>query len=342
MEIQKFKLYVNCMTYNHSAYIEDTLNGFCMQETNFPFVCVVMDDASTDGEQQVIEKYLHEHFDLSDDTVVRNEETDDFKMTFACHKKNRNCFFAVYYLKFNHWKANKSKDPYYAEWADNVKYIAFCEGDDYWIDSNKLQKQVNVLDTHSNVTCVHTGFNTIDKDGNNIIRPFYEKCMKISHTGDVLRTVINGNYVMLLTTLFRREVFISDIYLDSPIVFYDYTMTFAAAMLGDFFYLPEKTACYRRTPGSAMERMHSDPSDPLIIAQNNVYSYFAKLIVSKNNLSIKDKIPVRLHILVHLLKIKDDDNVNRILKTDWMSRVMYPFVLLYVFCGKRLVTRCSL
>ena len=61
---------VKCMTYNHASFIEDTLNGFTMQETTFPFVCTIMDDASTDGEQDVIKEYLQEHFDLGDKTIT--------------------------------------------------------------------------------------------------------------------------------------------------------------------------------------------------------------------------------------------------------------------------------
>ena len=53
-----FKVCVRCMTYNQASYIEDALNGFCIQQTSFPFVCCILDDASTDGEPEVIKKYL--------------------------------------------------------------------------------------------------------------------------------------------------------------------------------------------------------------------------------------------------------------------------------------------
>lgn len=45
-----FKVLINCMTYNHAPYITDTMNGFCMQKTDFPYVAIIVDDASTDGE----------------------------------------------------------------------------------------------------------------------------------------------------------------------------------------------------------------------------------------------------------------------------------------------------
>jgi glycosyltransferase involved in cell wall biosynthesis len=141
-----FLVRVSCLTYNHAPYIEDAMNGFCMQETSFPYVCTIIDDASTDGEQEIIRKYLQEHFNLQDKTIVRNEETDDYVLTFARHKTNINCYFAVFFLKYNHYR-KKSKAPYIQEWA-NTKYIALCEGDDYWIDPCKLQKQMIFMDAH--------------------------------------------------------------------------------------------------------------------------------------------------------------------------------------------------
>ena len=60
----KYLVSVRCMTYNHAPYILDALNGFVMQKTTFPYVVQVVDDASTDGEQEVIRKYVAEQFDL--------------------------------------------------------------------------------------------------------------------------------------------------------------------------------------------------------------------------------------------------------------------------------------
>lgn len=172
-----FLVRVSCMTYNHAPYIEDAMNGFCMQETNFPFVCTIMDDASIDGEPEVIKKYLQEHFDLEDKSIVRNEETDDYVLTFARHKINHNCFFAVLYLKYNHYSIKKSKITYIQEWHDNCKYIALCEGDDYWIAPNKLQKQVSFLESHNDyVMCFHNAFITKVCNKRIVSRMFNTEC----------------------------------------------------------------------------------------------------------------------------------------------------------------------
>ena len=146
----RFPVAVRCMTYNQSAYICDTLNGFAMQQTDFPYVCIVMDDASTDGEPDVIQRYVQAHFDLDDKEIVRHEETDDYTMLYARHKENRNCYFAVYYLKYNHYR-KKAKQPYFECFSANAKYFASCEGDDYWTEPHKLQIQYDYLESHPDV-----------------------------------------------------------------------------------------------------------------------------------------------------------------------------------------------
>lgn len=143
----QFPVYVRCMTYNQASFIEDAMNGFTMQKTDFPFVCIIVDDASTDGEQEVIREYVSSRFDLEDETVTRKEETDDFTLIYARHATNRNCFFLILLLKYNHY-GKKPKDLYFKEWTKNAAYVALCEGDDYWIDQNKLSRQVALLEEH--------------------------------------------------------------------------------------------------------------------------------------------------------------------------------------------------
>ena len=96
---KSFLVGVNCITFNHAPFIEYALNGFCVQKTSFSFVCTIVDDFSTDGEQYVIENYLSKHFNLEDKTTVQFEETDDYKLVFAQHRKNLNCFFVVYFFR---------------------------------------------------------------------------------------------------------------------------------------------------------------------------------------------------------------------------------------------------
>lgn len=145
---------VKCLTFNQASYVKDTLDGFCMQETTFPYVCAIIDDASTDGEQAVINDYLHANFDLTDNSIFREEDNKDYVLRYARHKNNNNCYFAVLFLKYNHYN-KKYKDPYIVEWTSRSRYMALCEGDDYWTSKYKLQKQVDFLESHNNyvLTC---------------------------------------------------------------------------------------------------------------------------------------------------------------------------------------------
>lgn len=156
---KQFLVNVRCATYNHSAYIEDAMNGFAMQQTKFPFICSIIDDASTDGEQDILKKYLDEHFELGEGSGVINEETDDYVLTLSQHKTNKNCYFAVLLLKYNHYGNYESQArrwTYLKDWEEECKYIALCEGDDYWIDPLKLQKQVDFLEIHPDFGLCYT------------------------------------------------------------------------------------------------------------------------------------------------------------------------------------------
>lgn len=144
--LQDFMVVVRCYTYNHSAYITDALNGFIIQQTNFPFVIVLVDDASTDGEQTVIRDLVNCQFDINDTSIAYEIETEYAHVTFAQHRINRNCYIAVYLLKENHHSQKKPKALYLKPWREKCKYEALCEGDDYWIDSHKLQKQVDFME----------------------------------------------------------------------------------------------------------------------------------------------------------------------------------------------------
>ena len=101
MNYPKYKVYVSCMTFNQAKFITDALNGFTMQQTTFPFVCTIVDDASTDGEQEVISKYVEKNFDLDEGSVSFHKETEYAHIKYAQHKNNRNCYFEILYLKKN-------------------------------------------------------------------------------------------------------------------------------------------------------------------------------------------------------------------------------------------------
>ena len=152
-----YKVCIRCYTFNQAQYIEDAMNGFVMQETDFPFVATIVDDASTDKTPQVITSYFDRSFDTEDSSVAFREETEYGTILFARHKTNLNCYFAIVLLKENHHSLRKSKRPYLKRWTDDASYVALCEGDDYWTDPMKLQKQADYMDNHPECSlCVHS------------------------------------------------------------------------------------------------------------------------------------------------------------------------------------------
>lgn len=195
-------VFVRCMTFNQSQYIKDALDGFVMQETNFPYICCIIDDASTDGEQEIINKYCEEYFDFQEKDAYQYDETDDYIRYFVRHKTNRNCFFLIVNLKYNHYSIKKTKLPYYTEWSDKAKYYALCEGDDYWIDPLKLQKQVDFMEAHPKHSLCYCNNIRIFPDGHQEMQPRYPSTKEICPIEDL---ILEGGGAMSTHTMFYRQ-----------------------------------------------------------------------------------------------------------------------------------------
>lgn len=120
---------IQCLAYNHAPYIRQCLDGFVMQKTNFRFEAIIHDDASTDGTQDIIREYEQKYPDI----------------------------IKPIYQKENQY--SKGIPGYITDLISSKckgKYIALCEGDDYWTDPLKLQKQVDFLEDHPDfVICSH-------------------------------------------------------------------------------------------------------------------------------------------------------------------------------------------
>lgn len=246
MEEKNYIVFIKCPTYNQASYIEDAMNGFCMQETNFPFVCTIIDDASTDGEQKVIMNYLQEHFDLEDKSVVRNEETDDYTLWFARHRTNHNCYFAVLYLKYNHYRLKKDRYIYVETLQKECKYIAVCEGDDYWIDKHKLQRQVDFLETHPDYM-MH--FHNALVRYQNHDRP--DRLISTFETGDFNMALLFEKWQLpMASVLFRKEILNSQVYQELIKVYHGgFCLFIASSRTGKVYGLSECLSVYRKNDG---------------------------------------------------------------------------------------------
>ena len=269
MEYPKFKVAVCCMTYNQSKYITDAMNGFTMQQTSFPFICTIVDDASTDGEQEVIKKYVEENFDFSEGSAAYHKETEYAFITYAQHKTNKNCYFAVLYLKENHYSQRKSKMGYLSEWRDMCEYEALCEGDDYWIMPEKLQVQYDMLLKAPNAMMVYTDYQTVDEHGKMINRPKYNRWKRYHKSGDILPSLFRTNFPLTCTVFVRRMVLTSELYKNMPTGL-DYGLFLTAASMGDCLYVDRESSSYRNNPNSLMNTRQ----DIVGISGAKIYKYF--------------------------------------------------------------------
>ena len=113
---------IRCVVYNHEPYLRQCLDGFVMQKTTFPFEAIVHDDASTDGSAAIIREYAEKYPNIIKPIYETNNQ----------HSKHDGSLARI---------MDAAIHP-------NAKYIAMCEGDDYWSDPNKLQIQVDFLEGH--------------------------------------------------------------------------------------------------------------------------------------------------------------------------------------------------
>ena len=246
----------SCFTYNHAPYIVDAMNGFTMQQTTFPVITCIVDDASTDGEPEVIRQYLTDHFQAP----YRVEETDDYQLICANHNTNTYCTFAVFLLKYNHHSIKKSKILYVQELRRSSKYIAICEGDDYWIHPKKLQMQVDYME--ENVACVltHTAFEYREEgigskmDAKRITKT---NIRLLQLNKDIRPYILDGNayLVQTMTAMFRTEagerVAIDLKEYQGKFQMGDTQLWVALISLGKVYFFDEVTSIYRLHRNSA-------------------------------------------------------------------------------------------
>ena len=255
MEYPKFKVCVNSMTFNQAKYITDTLDGFVMQQTNFPFICIIIDDASMDDEPEIIRKYVETNFDLLTSSTSYEIDNDDSVVLYSQHNTNKNCYFVVYFLKENHYSKNRSKRPYLAEWRKICDYEAFCEGDDYWTDPLKLQKQADFLDANPQCSLTYHAcknvFSTQCK-----VKILYGESVKKSYS-DI--DIISLYPFQTATVMYKKEILDSDLYKKAQAIGCtagDQILFLTASRLGTIEGVNEQMSVYRRHEGGISQHMH--------------------------------------------------------------------------------------
>ncbi|MBE6797085.1 MAG: glycosyltransferase family 2 protein [Ruminococcaceae bacterium] len=170
---EKIKVSVFCLAYNHEKYIRNALEGFVKQKTNFAYEVLIHDDASTDNTAKIIKEY---------------------------EEKYPNIIKPIYQTENQYSQGIKISKKYILPRAKG-KYFAWCEGDDYWTDPLKLQKQVDFLENNPEYsTCAHrVKMITIDNGWEAII-PKIDEAKEFS-----VDEIIRGGALFQMSSLVMRK-----------------------------------------------------------------------------------------------------------------------------------------
>ena len=243
---------VHMITYNHEPYIAQAIEGMLMQETDFPIELVIGEDCSTDRTREIVMEYKRKHPDIirvitSDKNVGANQNSR--RTQKACRGK----------------------------------YIAFCEGDDYWHHPGKLQKQVDFLENHPEYGMVHSEANMRDLEKNRVTHNVY-KTEGISHEDgeDVFQRIIERRYRVFTCTVCARKSLLDELLLSDPYCFAegrfllgDVAVWAGLAYRARVKYLDESLATYNRLPESAS---HSRSVEKRIRFQKSCLEMYLHLV----------------------------------------------------------------
>lgn len=204
---------ISCITYNHAPYIKQCLDGFLMQKTTFPFEVLIHDDASTDGTTEIIKDYAQKYPEI----------------------------IKPLYEEENQWIKGRRGSAEFNFPRAKGKYIALCEGDDYWIDENKLQMQVDFLENNPEYTmCFHSA--ELDVDGKHNV-PYAMQNIKEQ---DYSATEIFENWIVpTASVVFKKSVLNYPMKNEKKIMFGDIVLFEKSAHLGKVRGFAKKMSVYR-------------------------------------------------------------------------------------------------
>lgn len=207
---------ISCAVFNHKQYIKDALEGFVNQKTNFKFEVLVHDDASTDGSQDIIREY---------------------------EKKYPDIIKPIYQTENQHSQGIPIKKMFQIPRIKG-KYLAMCEGDDYWTDPYKLQKQVDFLEAHPDYTLCATACTWLNLRDNIEEKQFIiEKDRDVTIEELILEK--NGRIFPTVSVMMKKEIYtvIPDWFTKFPVG--DIPLFINAAHNGKVRMLADNTCVYR-------------------------------------------------------------------------------------------------
>lgn len=217
-------LTIRCIVYNHEAYIRDCLEGFVMQETTFPFEVIIHDDASTDNSVAIIKEYAAKYQHIIK-PIIQTENQ---------------------YQKPGHGHMNTDINNAMAE---SSRYLAFCEGDDYWIDPTKIQQQVEWFETHPDYTMVwHDSYILDYRNGS---KTTFHRANKNTTIG--LKEIImgGGGFCPSPSLMVHKNLYLNRPKEVTDQFVGDYPDQIYFALMGKTYYIAKPMSVYRLcTPGS--------------------------------------------------------------------------------------------
>ncbi len=210
-------LSICCTTYNHEAYISDAIESFLMQETNFPFEILIRDDCSTDKTASIVKAYAEKYPNL-------------IKPVFE---------------KENTFSKGVRPMPQLFKIAKG-KYIALCEGDDYWTDPLKLQKQVDLLISYPKtvMSVAYTDLVEQKAEGLKYVKTFTGNDKRIQSFEEIKKYYFHTSTYVIHTDILKK---VADVCSDNNIRLSDTVLRFMLIAYGPFVLLPEVVSVYRVT-----------------------------------------------------------------------------------------------
>lgn len=273
---------ISCLTFNHASYIRNTLDGFLMQNTSFPFEVLIHDDCSFDGTSDIIKEYEERHPDI---IFPIFEEENQYSKGLP--------------IGTMIWNLPRARG----------KYIALCEGDDYWTDPLKLQKQVDFLEAYPEYGMCYTKVERLNQITSQIIDIW-------GGPNETFESLYVKNTIPTLTVLLRRSVYSDYICQVNPTNRYwkmgDYPLWLYIAAESKIKFLDEVTGVYRVLHESAS---HSKSIEKTFSFRNNFYKIGEDMVSLvdypiSSECEIKHKREKYFHVLPLAVLLKDDMTIK--------------------------------